>query len=448
MSKLTPLQATAPRKIWLQISDDADHHTEPFPEDWHHNDSITWCADSVTACQVGYVREDLAAVPAGAEPVAEVFTDAVAGSRVAMYSPLPDRTKLYAAPTAQPQPQPERTVLFDDRPQNQRIAEAEERMRNPAPLQWEDGAGPAQPERLPYVSALDPELRGGVPAEPSTFEDVEQKIVARYRVESKHSGYWGYCVKAGDGNMELFSGHRKQCDLVAAALQTACLDGAFMARTAQPEAPAEPSVTDAMISAYLQANSAYWRSADELPLNLRDPSKWRSGTPREATLVGLRAALTLATPAPAAPAEPESFDDAFEDVYNQCCMAIKPLVDFYDYPGSVVETVQMLAAERLAAPVARQPAELTDEASRVRAVAENIRRRGGQAWESTAECLEKIAADWDALAIPAQVAELTDAQIDDLSCEWVYIRAGTESEQYAELRRLVRAAIKAQGGSQ
>ena len=56
MSKLTPLQATAPRKIWLQISDDAEHHAEPFPREAE----ITWCEDSVTACQVGYVREDLA----------------------------------------------------------------------------------------------------------------------------------------------------------------------------------------------------------------------------------------------------------------------------------------------------------------------------------------------------------------------------------------------------
>jgi hypothetical protein len=56
MSKMTPLQATAPRKIWLQISDNADHHAEPFPREAE----ITWCEDSVTACQVGYVREDLA----------------------------------------------------------------------------------------------------------------------------------------------------------------------------------------------------------------------------------------------------------------------------------------------------------------------------------------------------------------------------------------------------
>jgi hypothetical protein len=394
MSKLTPLQATAPRKIWLQISDDADHHTEPFPEDWHHNDSITWCADSVTACQVGYVREDLAAVPAGAEPVAEVFTDAIAGSRVAMYSPLPDRTKLYAAPTAQPQP--ERMVLFDDRPQNQRIAEAEARMRNPAPLQFEDECaanmnghwfgshGPngeqqcqwcgEQPERLPYVSALDPAMQAiNVQPEPSWPTLAKSSGAAHQERKT---------ARLIEQGRELQRSPEFLRDMIEA--EDAC-GGVFAAGggAAQPEAPAEPSYR-----------------ANQL-VALADTLK-RDGV-------------------------------------------------LYEKSGGAERALRAAAQElheALAAPVARQPAELTDEASRVRAVAENIRRRGGQAWESTAECLEKIAADWDALAIPAQVAELTDAQIDDLSCEWVYIRAGTESEQYAELRRLVRAAIKAQGGSQ
>jgi hypothetical protein len=58
--------------------------------------------------------------------------------------------------------------------------------------------------------------------------------------------------------------------------------------------PAGPSITTEMITAYLQANDAYWHDADSMPLNTRDPSKWRSGTPREATLAGLRAALDAA----------------------------------------------------------------------------------------------------------------------------------------------------------
>jgi hypothetical protein len=85
----------------------------------------------------------------------------------------------------------------------------------------------------------------------------------------------------------------------AASASVAGLSGA------QPEAPAGPSdgrVTEEMVSAYLQANDSYWRETDELPT---PPDKWRTGTPRGATFAGLRAALALATPAPAAqqPAE-------------------------------------------------------------------------------------------------------------------------------------------------
>lgn len=47
-------------------------------------------------------------------------------------------------------------------------------------------------------------------------------------------------------------------------------------------------VTEAMITAYLEANDAYWIATDEIP---RPPGKWRTGTPREATRVSLTAAL-------------------------------------------------------------------------------------------------------------------------------------------------------------
>jgi hypothetical protein len=59
------------------------------------------------------------------------------------------------------------------------------------------------------------------------------------------------------------------------------------------QAPA-PAVTEAMVTAYLHANDAYWKRTDELPT---PPDKWRTGTPREATRVSLEAAL--ATPQPA-----------------------------------------------------------------------------------------------------------------------------------------------------
>jgi hypothetical protein len=51
------LNETAPEKIYLQISDDGAHFHEPFPIDL---EGITWCADSVLDCEVGYVRADIA----------------------------------------------------------------------------------------------------------------------------------------------------------------------------------------------------------------------------------------------------------------------------------------------------------------------------------------------------------------------------------------------------
>ena len=56
---LTLAQATAPREIWLQISDDKDDYAEEFPV----NSEVTWCQDSVMDCQVKYVRADLATPP-------------------------------------------------------------------------------------------------------------------------------------------------------------------------------------------------------------------------------------------------------------------------------------------------------------------------------------------------------------------------------------------------
>jgi hypothetical protein len=60
-------------------------------------------------------------------------------------------------------------------------------------------------------------------------------------------------------------------------------------------AVAAPEVTDAMVDAYLKANDAYWKRADELPT---PPNKWRTGTPREATRESLRAALAAGVPGP------------------------------------------------------------------------------------------------------------------------------------------------------
>lgn len=48
---------TAPERIWLQIGDQSHYHSEPFPSD---TSEVSWCPDSVTGCEVPYVRADLA----------------------------------------------------------------------------------------------------------------------------------------------------------------------------------------------------------------------------------------------------------------------------------------------------------------------------------------------------------------------------------------------------
>ncbi|MDY7841820.1 hypothetical protein UXA24_12660 [Aeromonas caviae] len=48
---------TAPERIWLQVGDQSHYHSEPFPSD---TSEVSWCPDSVTGCEVPYVRADLA----------------------------------------------------------------------------------------------------------------------------------------------------------------------------------------------------------------------------------------------------------------------------------------------------------------------------------------------------------------------------------------------------
>jgi hypothetical protein len=65
------------------------------------------------------------------------------------------------------------------------------------------------------------------------YEQAAEQIVGRYIVEKRSGGgFWPYCVRAVGGTMELFIGHKTKCEEVAQALQTACLDGAFMVKQA------------------------------------------------------------------------------------------------------------------------------------------------------------------------------------------------------------------------
>ena len=47
---------SAPERIWLQVSDDGYGMDESFPTT---DEGVTWCRDSVVACEVEYVRADL-----------------------------------------------------------------------------------------------------------------------------------------------------------------------------------------------------------------------------------------------------------------------------------------------------------------------------------------------------------------------------------------------------
>ncbi|WP_254501302.1 MULTISPECIES: hypothetical protein [Pseudomonas] len=52
----------------------------------------------------------------------------------------------------------------------------------------------------------------------------------RYRVEPTGKGFWPYCVRAGNGTRDLYVGHKKTCDRVAAELTTAFRDGEFVGK--------------------------------------------------------------------------------------------------------------------------------------------------------------------------------------------------------------------------
>jgi len=87
-------------------------------------------------------------------------------------------------------------------------------------LDWANTVKPLLPAQLAHLDAVDAEL------DATAEEDGAYK--PRYRVEKSKGGFWGFVVLCGNGTMELFVGHRKACDHVAQALQTAYLDGVFV----------------------------------------------------------------------------------------------------------------------------------------------------------------------------------------------------------------------------
>lgn len=53
---VTEVIKTAPPRIWLQVGTKAHYQNEAFPQD---TQDVTWCAESVTSCEVPYIRADL-----------------------------------------------------------------------------------------------------------------------------------------------------------------------------------------------------------------------------------------------------------------------------------------------------------------------------------------------------------------------------------------------------
>jgi hypothetical protein len=77
---------------------------------------------------------------------------------------------------------------------------------------------------------------GQAAVEQAPAQDERHSGPARYIVAPTGRGFWPFCVRSGDGTRELFVGHRKECERVAAELAVAFEDGKFVAtRPAQTE---------------------------------------------------------------------------------------------------------------------------------------------------------------------------------------------------------------------
>lgn len=70
-------------------------------------------------------------------------------------------------------------------------------------------------------------------------EQMDAIAVKRYKVLPTNAGFWPFCVTAGDGERQLYKGHRNSCEAVARQLTGAFLDGGFAAAAmlAAPQPP-------------------------------------------------------------------------------------------------------------------------------------------------------------------------------------------------------------------
>lgn len=64
---MTILNDTAPKRIWLCVSDDTDDYDLPYPELYAEDAEITWSTDQPVAVTIEYVRADIAEADLAAE---------------------------------------------------------------------------------------------------------------------------------------------------------------------------------------------------------------------------------------------------------------------------------------------------------------------------------------------------------------------------------------------
>ena len=81
---MSTLTDTAPKRIWLCVSDDVDDNDTPYPELYAEDAEITWSTDQPVAVTVEYVRVDLSEI---AKLRAE--RDALAAARIAYATEFP-----------------------------------------------------------------------------------------------------------------------------------------------------------------------------------------------------------------------------------------------------------------------------------------------------------------------------------------------------------------------
>lgn len=86
----------------------------------------------------------------------------------------------------------------------------------------------------------------------------------RYRVEQTGKGFWPYCVRAGNGTRDLYVGHKKTCDRVAAELTTAFRDGEFVGKGLYDALAAEAQALREEVARLLEDRARFPDKPDDI----------------------------------------------------------------------------------------------------------------------------------------------------------------------------------------